>query len=606
MNVLTSKKLQMVITLLLCAAIIMGGSFAWFSATQNVLNEFVWNPEGANLHDDFTDPNKDVYVENTGTAPLLVRVQLREFMDIDNGAQILPAGAARANKSTWPAHSGGPAGGAGDPFHTYWEWEMGGQKWYLPATAEHIGAVQERTDVSDGDVSYDPTDPVVKVPVLQDGLPKELQPYYADYAALEAAIRADTEMQTKLNALKTAKENLMNAVADYVADSSNEVKKTAVSDLRNVLYTAQEEANTYSRANFHGVQLSRGAQIYTMAEWSAGGANGTPMELGDYWVVDTNGWCYWGNTLEPGEATGMLLNAVNATKEINNLKAARKRYYYGIDVTMQAATANDVDKFANETYTGKDQAATAAAEVLLQKLALASTEPVAINYALTNLALEERGRFWYQDRDGTWMYDDGRWTYDGWEWLLDGESYPFTDHGWYSDKDSGDWWYIDDEWYFDGDEWYYFEPVPTVPPVETPIVPPTEPPVETPTTPPTDTPTESPTTPPTDTPTESPTTPPAEKPTDTPTAPPTETPNETPATPPVETPTETPTTPPVETPTETPTTPPAETPTETPTTPPAETPTETPTTPPAETPAAPSEDKPADPPAESAAEGEPS
>lgn len=577
MNVLYSKKLQLAVTLLLCAVIIAGGSFAWFSATQNVLNEFTWNPEGANLHDDFTDPNKDVFVENTGTAPLLVRVQLREFFDINNGEITMPneGMALKTDKSTWSAHGGGPSGAAdcGYDFHNYWTWEMGGQKWYLPATAEHIGAIQERTDLSDGETGYNPADPVVKIPVMKDGLPKELEPFYTGYADLEAAIRSDPEMQKKLTALETAKQALMAAIADYAAGTA-EAEQVGV--LRDALYTAQEAANTYSRENFHGVQFSRNAKILTMAEWTAGGNGRVPMELGDYWVVDTNGWCYWANTLESGEATGMLLNEVSTTKKIEELKAARKRYYYGIDVTMQAATANDVDKFTNEIYTGKDQAATAAAQELLKRLAAASTENTAATFDLFKLPEEQRGRYWYQDDDGTWMFNDGRWTYDGWEWLLDGESYPFTDHGWYSDEDSGDWWYIDDEWYFDGDEWYYFEPVPTVPPVETPIVPPSELPVE-------PLPGETPTVPPAEIPGETPTTPPAEQPGETPTTPPAEPPTETPTTPPVEQPDETPTTPPVETPTEAPTTPPAETPTEAPTTPPAEQPGKTPTDPPDDT-----------------------
>lgn len=40
MSVVRSKKFQMVVAVLLCAAILAGGSFAWFSLNQNVLNEF--------------------------------------------------------------------------------------------------------------------------------------------------------------------------------------------------------------------------------------------------------------------------------------------------------------------------------------------------------------------------------------------------------------------------------------------------------------------------------------------------------------------------------------------------------------------------------------
>lgn len=88
MTVFRKKSTQLAMTLVLVAGIILAGTFAWFSFTQNATNvlEGFTNPK-VNLHDDFWEPNKDVYVENSGNQPLYVRVRLDEWMDI-NGTTV--------------------------------------------------------------------------------------------------------------------------------------------------------------------------------------------------------------------------------------------------------------------------------------------------------------------------------------------------------------------------------------------------------------------------------------------------------------------------------------------------------------------------------------
>lgn len=457
MNVLTSKKFQLAVALLLCAAILAGGSFAWFSLNQNVLNEFSWNPEGANLHDDFTDPNKDVYVENTGTLPLLVRVQLREFMQYGRSpATAIPTDATQADKTSWPAHSGDTtAADCDNGFHDYWTWTMGGEKWYVPADADKISAIRGHGDDED---SYSEKDPVVNNPINEDGLPKALKDRYASYAALTQAIANDTVMQGHLTTLSGKKAALTAAIEAYSQAPMDTAKAEALKAARDEHYAAQTAANKYALETF-GVQQSRPAEIKLMSEWEA------DPKLGDFWVIDTNGWCYWASPLEAGEATGLLLDKVEATAEINALKAARQPYYYGIDVTMQAATADDVEKYWNETYAGTGQAATVSAQELLQKIAAvcASSEALSIaedagTFGLFGLRPEENddahsGDYWYQNRYGDWYYDDGRWTYNGWEWLLDGEEYPFDWDRWHTYEGTDEAYYIDDYWVYIDETW---------------------------------------------------------------------------------------------------------------------------------------------------------
>ena len=70
------------------------------------------------------------------------------------------------------------------------------------------------------------------------------------------------------------------------------------------------------------------ATVLTMEEW---------LDLsdrkGDFWVVDTDGWVYWANQIQPGEATGLFLNSVAL------VQPPTEDYYYGISVQAQMATA---------------------------------------------------------------------------------------------------------------------------------------------------------------------------------------------------------------------------------------------------------------------------
>ena len=102
-----NKKTIVAVTVLVCVLIAsLNGTFAWQSIT-NAINPFrarrldvptVVTDPGANLHDDFntTTGDKDVYVENTGTDPVYVRIKLQELLDkTSNQAPATP---------TWVTH----------------------------------------------------------------------------------------------------------------------------------------------------------------------------------------------------------------------------------------------------------------------------------------------------------------------------------------------------------------------------------------------------------------------------------------------------------------------------------------------------------------------
>ena len=134
------KKAALAAAIALVLALLIGGAFAWTDFSQSFKNLFhgTSTPDVL-LHDDFTpNVNKDVYVENTGQTPLVVRVQFAEYLQVGNDAVI---GQDAKDSSTWRVRdwSGTTIGSDGtvaatDNLH---DWLMSGNsKWYLPGTSE--------------------------------------------------------------------------------------------------------------------------------------------------------------------------------------------------------------------------------------------------------------------------------------------------------------------------------------------------------------------------------------------------------------------------------------------------------------------------------------
>ena len=69
--------------------------------------------------------------------------------------------------------------------------------------------------------------------------------------------------------------------------------------------------------------------VMTMEEWIQSRINQA------YWVYDTDGWAYWAQAIEPGTATGLLLDGIKQIKDTGD------DWYYGINVVGQFATMGD-------------------------------------------------------------------------------------------------------------------------------------------------------------------------------------------------------------------------------------------------------------------------
>ncbi len=287
------KKAAAITAALAAAAVVFGGTFAWQSIDQRAWNEadgYV-NP-GGRLHDDFNGENKDVYVENftdpdDNGVPIFARIRLDEYMEIGVGAgnindpdrnvEVIGKTDAKIDdKSTWATHiPGNVTGDAHTPIHKYWTWDMGGKTVYMPT-------------------------------------------FNKDQESLEADINGTFAGPDGIKGIDVTS-GINDKYEDYKEYNLDEEKTdTAV-------YSAAKQQEETHRAK----ETLQGSVI-TMAEWKEKGA-----PKGSYWVYDTDGWAYWAEPIQPGEATGLFLNGITPSRQPD------KGWYYSINVIGQFATAGD-------------------------------------------------------------------------------------------------------------------------------------------------------------------------------------------------------------------------------------------------------------------------
>ena len=118
--------------------------------------------------------------------------------------------------------------------------------------------------------------------------------------------------------------------------------------------------------NFDGVYAKQtlNAEVITMENWIS---LGQPM--GNYWVIDSDGYAYWAAPLLPGEATGLLLDKVELIKNPSD------DYYYGLSVSAQMATK---DGLADDNYLVFLKDATDEGKALINKIVDAPVSRISI------------------------------------------------------------------------------------------------------------------------------------------------------------------------------------------------------------------------------------
>ena len=344
----TNKRTKAVAATVAAAALLLGGTFAWTSISQQATNEAIVdiNP-GGRLHDDFNGTNKDVYVENFNSVddpqavPIYARVKLTEYMEIgqeaglkekedgDRKANVVGAEAGdqtaqalKADPENWNTYiPGTDTVESGNAYSEYWEWTLGNDsvdgRYYMPT-------FDKNKDSLDADING----------TYEGVVPGDIV-HYDDYEAYDA------------DSKETASE-----FYDWDSDTVHEDGVKIAYDNGGVKAYDEEmpidDADVTEKASqLHEAKpITKTATVITMEQW----INDYGSQPGDYWVYDTDGWAYWANPINPGETTGMLLDGINMHKVPDD------NWYYGINVVGQFATEGDFSAFKMDGQTITDNA----------------------------------------------------------------------------------------------------------------------------------------------------------------------------------------------------------------------------------------------------------
>ena len=133
-----SKRISVGVALFCVFALLLSSTFAWQQMVQKT-NEFIGTGGGI-LHDDF-DPKtgkKDIYVENKSSNPVFVRVKLDEAMNLTDSEWRPEKEDKIIHTFEISAEDCGHTNLVDQKFHDYFMWNMGGQKWYMPASGNSV------------------------------------------------------------------------------------------------------------------------------------------------------------------------------------------------------------------------------------------------------------------------------------------------------------------------------------------------------------------------------------------------------------------------------------------------------------------------------------
>lgn len=108
--------------------------------------------------------------------------------------------------------------------------------------------------------------------------------------------------------------------------------------------------------------LTQGRAPISMATWKTLPAS---EKIGAYWVIDSDGWAYWAETLKPTQATSLLLTQLSYNDE--KIGGIEGKWYYGIDVIGEFATEEDKGDFNNSVHGAPSSDAANLINVLTKK-----------------------------------------------------------------------------------------------------------------------------------------------------------------------------------------------------------------------------------------------
>lgn len=301
------QKRKLMIIAILALALIIGGTFAFTAFNQQVLNDRendVENDLGGRVHDyyDIETENKDVFVENFGEHPIMVRVRLTEFLETrrvgeDNFTPLVP-NTEREDLETWLPYiperrDMTTRTGAGAVFNEYAQltfgWDRGNQyaPWYLPT------------------FNHRPTD-------------------------LRTAAAGDAR-------------DVVDDGATHPGNGQDAYWEEGMTYTNGDNGTTWPGSSTGTRETKQNLYEERPPM--TLDYWWSEVPNAE--KIGDFWIMDEQtGWAYWASTLEVEETTSYLIDKAEISDTMEE-RLINGTYYYGIHVDSQLITPDEA--FPDET-----------------------------------------------------------------------------------------------------------------------------------------------------------------------------------------------------------------------------------------------------------------
>ena len=348
MTTAKQKRRRAVAATVAAATILLGGTFAWTSISQQAKNEAIVdiNP-GGRLHDDFNGTNKDVYVENFNTGidavSIYARVRLDEYMEIGQDAGKDPAaltdrkladpvkGVGQFGKDklyTWQPYKPGIDSLRNDAnvSNEYWTLHFGNvmkDKYYMPTFNKNKDSLEADINgtyegsVDGDDIRYDD--------YIEYGITStEWDFEYFDW---------DSDIFPEPLDIQPEEAMYNGGVKDDASLPKDEADILKSKDL------VEHEAK----------QISYAAEVIPMAVWLDENSE-YYQKTGPFWVYDDDGWAYWAQPIKPGETTGLLLDGIEMKHVPDD------SWYYGINVVGQFVTASDLSVFVSGgSFTGNAQ-----------------------------------------------------------------------------------------------------------------------------------------------------------------------------------------------------------------------------------------------------------
>ena len=309
-------------------SLLIGGVFAWADNSQHKTNAVTGGnktePNDVVLVEDFEEPDdwkkgdelkKEIWVKNTGDGQIYIRLQLKEYMDIEKVTYEYSEEFLLVDSDgKFVASTGGTPTAPAD----------------TPAALTSF-----KTWLDNNGINY--TDSQIKVFTAYGDIPR----YYLITDAT-TNVNGKYGKRLLLDYTQAAPESLVPGVVRGTYENTIDHKNHPTSEC---LYTPHlwndpppdlancGQGDDGDGNGFHDyVEWGLGAPLIKLSDW-----DGQPVAA---WILDdssTEGWAYWGEALRPGDETAKILETIKLIKQPEG------PFYYAIHVDMQAADLYQLD-----------------------------------------------------------------------------------------------------------------------------------------------------------------------------------------------------------------------------------------------------------------------